>query len=105
MKESNLFRRRNKSSLAKNIQTKVSPQELKAIEDEARERLFTCVKFNEQMQLQELMDRFLGISLEQEDNFKNSMLNIAVQCGNFDIADLLLRHGAEVNTVNVSRYL
>lgn len=40
--------------------------------------------------------------LYKQDKYGNTLLNIAVQSGHFDLVELLLKHGANPNIPNVS---
>jgi ankyrin repeat protein len=51
--------------------------------------------------LEYLLERFKNFNLEEKDELGNSVLSMAVQGGSFEIAELLLKKGAEVNTVNL----
>jgi hypothetical protein len=47
-----------------------------------------------------LVNKQLGL-IESTDSQDNTLLNIAVQCNNFEITEHLLNLGAKINTQNV----
>jgi hypothetical protein len=51
-----------------------------------------------------LVNRQLGL-LESTDTNDNSLLNIAVQCNNYEITDYLIKLGAKINTQNVLKLI
>jgi len=62
--------------------------------------LFNAIKQGNILKVQDMLARFHGINLEEKDPLGNSMLNIAAQCDNAELCELLLQKGAYVNTQN-----
>jgi hypothetical protein len=65
------------------------------------DQLRIYIKDNNFNKFQQLMSKHLNL-IESGDKHKNTLLNLAVQCNNIDIARYLLELGAKVNTQNVS---
>jgi len=65
---------------------------------QAPQLIFEAIKVGNKEQVAELIRRFQGLNLEHTDSMGNTALNIAVQCGNEFITEMLLKKGAYVNT-------
>ena len=60
--------------------------------------MFQGIKESNEAIVQDIVRSYLGLDLEEKDAKGNTFLNFAVQMGNYEIAELLLRKGAFVNT-------
>ena len=50
--------------------------------------------------VQDILQRYIGLDLETRDPNGNTFLNYAAKAGRYEIAELLLKKGAFVNTQN-----
>jgi ankyrin repeat protein len=64
-------------------------------------KLCFYIKDNNFNKFQQVITKNAGL-LEKIDSDDNTLLNLAVQCNNFKIAELLISQGAKVNTQNVN---
>ena len=68
------------------------------------EQLFFHIKDGNFIRFKNIFDRNKFL-IESIDEHKNTLLNIAVQCSNYEISKYLLINGAKVNTQNVYYFL
>lgn len=66
-------------------------------------KIFQAIQTNNLHVVNDIISRFIGIDLEHKDSQGNTFLNYAAQMGNYEITELLLRKGSNVNTVNNTR--
>ena len=45
-----------------------------------------------------MLNRFVTLELESVDSYGNTLLNYAVQMGNYEITEILIKKGANINT-------
>ena len=64
------------------------------------EKLWFYIKDGNIVRFKNIFDRNKTL-IEAVDEYKNTLLNIAVQCSNYEITKYLLINGAKVNTQNV----
>ncbi len=64
------------------------------------EKLWFYIKDGNMIRFKNIFERNKGL-IEAIDHYKNTLLNIAVQCSNYEISKYLLINGAKVNTQNV----
>ena len=88
-KESMLFRTHE-------IKSKI----LKKSQNDATLSLFFFIKDDNFQKFKEVLEK-KKINLEEIDEEGNTLLNVAVQCNSFNIANYLINTGANVNTQNV----
>jgi ankyrin repeat protein len=48
--------------------------------------------------MKEILTRYVSLNLEERDTKGNTFLNVSVQMGNFEISEMLLKKGANINT-------
>ena len=59
---------------------------------------FSAVKSHNLKQLIEILRRYHGIDIEVRDELGNTLLNMAVQNGDYEITAYLLKENADINT-------
>ena len=69
------------------------------VEQLERNRVFTAIEFN-QIQVVESYIKSHMLAADVQDQYGNTLLSIASQFGHFDICNLLIKGGANVNTQN-----
>jgi ankyrin repeat protein len=76
---------------------------LKKSQHDPKQSLFFFIKDDNFQKFKEVLEK-KKLNLEETDDEGNTLLNVAVQCNSYSIANYLINNGANVNTQNVRKY-